>query len=99
MKERARGFLIGSVVLMLALPVLYVGSEGAWYLATDESHFAERSTYRTIYTPLDAISDRWPAVYNARESLANCWQRFGSDPDRRIYIRGNPWPGFTLDVF
>lgn len=99
MKDHARGIMIGCVVLTLALPLLYVGGEGGFYLATGRSHFPPGSGYRTLYYPLDAVGDRWPAVDDARESLACVWLRLGRDPDRRGYIRGNPWPGFTLDVF
>ena len=99
MKEHARGLVIGCLLLALALPVLYVGGEGAFYLATGMSHFPPGSGYRALYYPLDALGDRWPAVYDARESLASAWLRLGDDSERRVYIRENPWPGFTLDVF
>jgi hypothetical protein len=98
MKDHARGFAVTLIVFVLALPVLYVGGEGSFYLATGRSHFPPGSGYRTLYAPLDALGDRWPAVDDARESTASVWLRFDSDPERRIFIRGNHWPGFTLDV-
>lgn len=99
MRSTARAFVLTTIVLLVMLPILYVGGEGAFYLATGRSHFPPGSGYRTIYAPLDALGDRWPAVDDARKSLASVWISLGSNPDRRVFIRGNPWPGFTLDVF
>jgi hypothetical protein len=99
MQRTARAFALTALVLLATLLVLYVGGEGAFYLATGRSHFPPGSGYRKLYYPLDSLGDRWPAVDDARETLATAWLRLGSDPDRRIYLRGNPWPGFTLDVF
>lgn len=87
MKEHARGFVIGSIVLMLALPVLYIGGEGACYLATGESHFGEGSTYRTFYAPLDWAGDHWPEVYEGRQRLANGWIRLSGDRSREAHVR------------
>jgi hypothetical protein len=99
MQRTVRTSVLTILVLLVTLPILYVGGEGACYLATGRSHFPPGSGYRTLYAPLDSLGDRWPAVDDARESLASVWLRLGSDPDRRIFIRGNPWPGFTMDVF
>lgn len=86
MKDQARGFVIGSILLTLALPVLYVGSEGVWYLATGESHFRAGSTYRTVYAPLDWAGDRWPKVYLGRQRLANGWLMLSGDPSREAHV-------------
>jgi hypothetical protein len=94
-----RAFVVTFLGFALTLPVLYVGGEGAFYLATGRSHFPPGSGYRTLYRPLDSLGDRWPAIYDSRQSLAGVWLRLGSDPERRVFIRGNPWPGVTLDVF
>jgi hypothetical protein len=92
MKDHARGFVIGSIVLMLALPVLYVGSEGAWYLATGESHFAPGSSYRTVYALLDSASDRCQPMYECRQRLADGWIRLSCDPSREAHVRPNLLP-------
>lgn len=99
MKEHARGLVIGSILLLLALPVLYVGGEGVWYLASGESHFPSDSAYRRVYAPLDWAGNHWPQVYEAREGLANFWLRLSSDSSRRAQIDPNvlPSPYFSSD--
>lgn len=99
MKDQARGFVIAAIFLAITLPVLYVGGEGAIYLATGKTYFPPGSGYRALYAPLDWAGDRWPAVYDGREALANGWLGLSGDPDRRAFIRPNFWNGFTLDVF
>ena len=99
MQRTGRAFTVAAVILAIVLLALYVGGEGAFYLATGKSHFPPGSGYRKLYAPLDRAGDRWPAVYDARQSLANTWLRLSGDSDRRAFVRPNPWPGLTLDVF
>ncbi|HEV7282654.1 MAG TPA: hypothetical protein VGN57_20785 [Pirellulaceae bacterium] len=86
MIRTARAFALTALVLLGTLPILYVGAEGVFYLATGTLHFPPNSGYRTLYYPLDALGDRWPAIYDARESLANVWLRLSNDPLHKAVI-------------
>ena len=99
MQRVSRAIAVAAIILAIVLPALYVGGEGAFYLATGKSHFPPGSGYRKLYAPLDRAGDRWPAVYDARQSLANAWLQLSSDSDRRAFVRPNFRTGFTLDVF
>ncbi|HEV7282653.1 MAG TPA: hypothetical protein VGN57_20780 [Pirellulaceae bacterium] len=96
MKEHARGLVIGGVVLTLALPALYIGSEGVWYLASGQRRFSAGSSYRTVYAPLDWAGDRLPPVYEARQALANGWLRLSIADSRGAQVDPHelPWPYF-----